>query len=59
VSLLRRLGRTRASTKQDNIEPDELLTLKEIAAGWLKANDREILQALNEDALKEVKHGED
>jgi hypothetical protein len=48
-----------AKNEQDNIEPDELLTLKEIAAGWLKANDREILKALNEDALKEVKHGEE
>ncbi len=48
-----------AKNEQDNIDPDELLTLKEIAAGWLKANDREILQALNEDGLKEVKHGEE
>jgi hypothetical protein len=48
-----------AKNELDNIEPDELLTLKEIAAGWLKANDKEILKALNEDALKEVKHGEE
>lgn len=48
-----------AKNEQDNIEPADLLTLKEIAAGWLKANDREILKALNEDALKEVKHGEE
>lgn len=48
-----------AKNELDNIEPDELLTLKDIAAGWLNANDKEILKALNEDALKEVKHGEE
>jgi len=48
-----------AKNELDNIEPDELLTLKDIAAGWLKANDKEILKALSEDALKEVKHGEE
>jgi len=48
-----------AKKELDNIDPDELLTLKDIAAGWLKANDREILKALNEDTLKEVKHGEE
>jgi hypothetical protein len=48
-----------AKNEQDNIDPDELLTLKDIAAGWLKANDREILKALNEDVLKEVKHGKE
>lgn len=47
-----------AKNELDNIEPDEL-TLKDIAAGWLKANDKEILKALNEDAVKEVKHGEE
>ena len=47
-----------AKNEQDNIDPDELLTLKDIAASWLKANNREILKALNEDALKEVKHDE-
>jgi hypothetical protein len=48
-----------AKNELDDIDPDELLTLKDIAAVWLKANDREILKALNEDALKEVKHGEE
>jgi hypothetical protein len=48
-----------AKSEQDNIEPDQLLTLKEIAAGWLKANDRDIQKALNEEALTEVKHGEE
>jgi hypothetical protein len=48
-----------AKSEQDNIEPDQLLTLKEIAAGWLKANDRDIQKALNEDALTEVNHGEE
>jgi hypothetical protein len=48
-----------AKNELDNIDPDELLTLKETALGWLKANDKEILKALNEDALKEVKYGEE
>lgn len=48
-----------AKNELDNIDPDELLTLKDIASGWLKANDKEIQKALNEDALKEVKYGEE
>ena len=48
-----------AKSEQDNIEPDQLLTLKEVAEGWLKASDKDIQKALNEDALTEVNHGEE
>lgn len=43
-----------AKSERENIEPDELLTLREIGAAWLAADARRIAQALKEDALQEV-----
>jgi hypothetical protein len=43
-----------AKRERENIEPDELLTLREIGAGWLDADVGRIADALKEDALQEV-----
>ena len=43
-----------AKTERENIDPDELLTLREIGATWLAADARRLAQALEEGILKEV-----
>jgi hypothetical protein len=43
-----------AKRERENIDPDELLTLREIGAAWLAADDIQIKQALERDALQEV-----
>ncbi len=43
-----------AKRERDNIDPDELLTLREIGAAWLAADARRLAQALAEDILQEV-----
>ncbi len=43
-----------AKRERENIDPDELLTLREIGAAWLAANTTRIARALKEDALQEV-----
>ena len=48
-----------AKNERDNIDPDQLLSLREIAAGWLAANAAKIKQALDEGALQEVQHDEE
>ena len=45
-----------AKNERENIEDHELITLREIADGFLKASDEKITQALNEGALIEVKN---
>ena len=47
-----------AKRERENIEPDELVTLREIAAKWLAADAKQIAQALNEGVLQEVPYGE-
>jgi hypothetical protein len=47
-----------AKRQRDNIEPDELLTLREIGAAWLAADVNAIEQALKADVLHEVDFGE-
>ena len=47
-----------AKNERDNIDPDELLTLREIGAGWLAATPRQIDRALAEDVLQEVTDGD-
>jgi hypothetical protein len=47
-----------AKNERDNIHPDELLTLREIAGKWLAADTKRIVQALNEDVLQEVTYDE-
>ena len=43
-----------AKNERDNIGPDDLLSLRSIAAGWLAADAERIAQALDEDVLQEV-----
>ncbi len=47
-----------AKRERENIDPDELATLREIAAAWLAANPKQIAEALHEGALKEVAYDE-
>ena len=47
-----------AKREQDNIEPDELLSLREIGAVWLDADAERIAAAVEAKELQEVKHGE-
>ena len=44
-----------AKNELENIAPDELLTLRDIAAGWLEADAAQIAQALMDETLQEVK----
>jgi hypothetical protein len=48
-----------AKNERDNIDPDQLLSLREIAAAWLAADAAKIQQALNEGALQEVQHDQE
>ena len=43
-----------AKNERENIDPDELLTLREIGAGWLRADAQRIAHALEEGNLQEV-----
>ena len=47
-----------AKRERENIDPDELVTLREIAAKWLTADTKRIAQAVNEGVLQEVTHDE-
>ena len=43
-----------AKSERENIEPDELQTLREIGAVWLAADANRLARALRDDALSEV-----
>lgn len=43
-----------AKRERENIDADELLTVREIGARWLAADARRIAQAIEEGALQEV-----
>ena len=47
-----------AKRERENIEPDELATLRAVAAAWLRADPKAIAQALTDGALKEVTYDE-
>jgi hypothetical protein len=47
-----------AKRERENIEPDELVTLREVATAWLRADPKAIAQALTDGALKEVTYDE-
>ena len=47
-----------AKNEQDNIDPDELMSLREIAAAWLEADAERITGAIEARELQEVEHGE-
>jgi hypothetical protein len=45
-----------AKKERDNIDPEQLTSLREIAAAWLAADAAKIQQALDDGALQEVQH---
>jgi hypothetical protein len=45
-----------AKSERDNIEADELETLKEIGAAWLQAKEERLEHAIKEGILKEVSY---
>jgi hypothetical protein len=47
-----------AKNERDNIGPDDLLSLREIAAAWIAADAKRIALALDEEALQEVYNDE-
>jgi hypothetical protein len=47
-----------AKRERENIDPDELVSLREIAAKWLTADTKRIAQAINEGVLQEVTYDE-
>ncbi|WP_428390176.1 type II toxin-antitoxin system RelE/ParE family toxin [Lichenicoccus sp.] len=47
-----------AKNEQENIGPDELVSLREIAATWLHADAERIAGAVTAKELQEVEHGE-
>jgi hypothetical protein len=46
-----------AKNERENIDPDELLTLREIGATWLAADTKQIDSALDQGLLQEVTDG--
>lgn len=48
-----------AKKKRDNIEDDELLSLREKAKGWLGIDDAKIQEALEDGALREIEDDEE
>jgi hypothetical protein len=46
-----------AKNERENIDPGELLTLREIGAAWLAANTTQIDTALDQGILQEVTNG--
>ena len=48
-----------AKNERENIDPDELLTLREIGAAWLAAAPHQIDRALAEETLEEVTDGDE
>ena len=48
-----------AKNEQDNIGPDELASLREIAVAWLEADARRIMGAIEAGELQEVGRGKE
>ncbi len=48
-----------AKSERENIAEDELLSLREIAAGWIGADAEEMSRALEERIIEVVNDGED
>lgn len=45
-----------AKSERENIDSDELMSLKELASAWIKANDQEISNSISNGFLKEVNY---
>jgi len=43
-----------AKSDRENISDEELLTAREVAAGWLAANSKRMARAIEENELQEV-----
>lgn len=48
-----------AKNEREDIDPDELVSLREIAAAWLAADAEQIAQAIESDELQEVSYDQD
>jgi hypothetical protein len=48
-----------AKNERDNIDGNQLATLREIVASWFAVDDNKIAQALKDGLLIEVKHGKE
>ena len=48
-----------AKNELDNIDPDQLATLRETASLWLTADDQKIARAVKDGLLIEVQNGND
>ena len=48
-----------AKNERDNIDDDELATLRDIAKGWFQADTMALARAVADGLLQEVKHGEE
>jgi hypothetical protein len=48
-----------AKNERENIDDQQLTTLREIVASWFAADDKKIAQALRDGLLIEVKHGKE
>jgi len=48
-----------AKNERENIDDQQLTTLREIVASWFAADDKKIAQALKDGFLIEVKHGQE
>ena len=48
-----------AKNERENIDDQQLTTLREIVASWFAADDKKIAQALKDGLLIEVKHGKE
>jgi len=48
-----------AKNEREDIGPDELLSLRDIAAAWLAADSERMVQALEADELQEVSYDQD
>jgi hypothetical protein len=48
-----------AKSERENIEGDELATVREIAAGWLEADEERLAHAIEGGVLQEVPYDEE
>ena len=48
-----------AKSEQDNIEDDELATLRDIAKGWLDADDAALARTIEDGLIQEIGYGEE
>ena len=47
-----------AKSERDNIDPNQLQTLRDIASDVLAASDQQLLRSIHEGALQEIHDGE-